>query len=244
MLRVVLRKMFRNKWMMLCLLIGSVISVAMLSSIPMYTDGVLQRMLTKDLEDYQQKTKIFPGHFSVQIALDRGSDEKTRASDISIFNNKINAMAEEYKLPILTKYVRNTVDFLSLEYGANDAEARKSSQAVKIQAMSDLENHITLISGRMYTSESPNEVYEVLVTEEAYEKLNLMIDREYITRDIVNKEKTIKIKVVGVFTIKESSDNYWPQGLMQINDSLMMNYDAFNRSIFKTGSILLEVPIV
>ena len=49
---MVVRKMLNNRWMVLCLLIGITIAVAMVSTVPMYTDGVLQRMLIKDLESY------------------------------------------------------------------------------------------------------------------------------------------------------------------------------------------------
>ena len=60
MLIMVIRKMLSNKWMVICLLAGAVLAVAMVSSIPIYTDGVLQRMLTKDLEEYQLSTRTFP----------------------------------------------------------------------------------------------------------------------------------------------------------------------------------------
>ena len=39
MLIMVFRKMINKKWMTLCLLIGFVLAVAMVSSIPIYTDG-------------------------------------------------------------------------------------------------------------------------------------------------------------------------------------------------------------
>ena len=60
MIRIVLRKMLNNPWMMICLLVGSILAVAMVSSIP-YTDGVLQRMLIKDAEEYQLQTRYYPG---------------------------------------------------------------------------------------------------------------------------------------------------------------------------------------
>ena len=66
MIRIVLRKMLNNPWMMICLLVGSILAVAMVSSIPTYTDGVLQRMLIKDAEEYQLQTRYYPGRYHVK----------------------------------------------------------------------------------------------------------------------------------------------------------------------------------
>src|SRR5690554_1701415 len=62
---MIFRKMLKNKWLVLCLLLGMIISVALISSIPMYTQGVLQRMLTKDMEQYQLDNDRFPGGYLV-----------------------------------------------------------------------------------------------------------------------------------------------------------------------------------
>ena len=66
MFRVVLRKMARNKWLVLCLVGGAVVAVAMVASVPLYTDGILQRLLTRDLEQSQQASDEFPGRYTIR----------------------------------------------------------------------------------------------------------------------------------------------------------------------------------
>ena len=66
---LVLRKIINNKWLMISLLLGMVLTVAMVCSIPLYTNGILQRMLIKDLEAYQQKTNIYPAKYEVKLEL-------------------------------------------------------------------------------------------------------------------------------------------------------------------------------
>ena len=56
MLVMILEKLLKSRWLVLSLLVGLITAVALVSSIPMYTDGILQRMLIQDLEAYQQKT--------------------------------------------------------------------------------------------------------------------------------------------------------------------------------------------
>ena len=45
MLFIVLRKILNNKGLIAALLVGSILAVAMISAIPMYTNAILQRML-------------------------------------------------------------------------------------------------------------------------------------------------------------------------------------------------------
>ena len=50
---LVMRKMLRNKWMVICLTIGCLLAVATISCMPIYSNSIYQRMLIKDLENYQ-----------------------------------------------------------------------------------------------------------------------------------------------------------------------------------------------
>ena len=63
------RKIINNKYLMLCILAGFILVVALVASIPMYTDAILQRMLTKDLEAYQKRTNIYPGRYTAKVNL-------------------------------------------------------------------------------------------------------------------------------------------------------------------------------
>ena len=58
---MILRKMAKNRWLELSLLLGLIISVALASSMPIYTHAILQRMLIKDLEVQQTNTLQYPG---------------------------------------------------------------------------------------------------------------------------------------------------------------------------------------
>jgi putative ABC transport system permease protein len=41
MFQLVLRKLTRNKWLVLCILGGAILAIALVSSVPLYTDGIL-----------------------------------------------------------------------------------------------------------------------------------------------------------------------------------------------------------
>src|SRR5690625_625591 len=63
-LRLILRKMFNNRWLTGSLFLGLVIAVSLVSSIPIYTSGVMQKLLIRELEEHQIETNEFPGVFN------------------------------------------------------------------------------------------------------------------------------------------------------------------------------------
>ncbi len=99
----VLRKIASNRWKVLCLLAGSILVVAMLSSIPIYTNGTLQRLLVKEMEQYQVDTGFYPGYYVVDAQLKfSGSDTRmnyfNRVGDIAVRtpSDYVNAPAATY----------------------------------------------------------------------------------------------------------------------------------------------------
>ena len=54
--------MRNTKWMVLCLFIGFLLAAGMMSTIPIYMDASLQRMLIKDMEQYQIDNNKYKGN--------------------------------------------------------------------------------------------------------------------------------------------------------------------------------------
>lgn len=228
MLIMVLRKMINNKWMVLCLLIGFILAVAMVSSIPIYTDGVLQRMLTRDLENYQISTGHFPGRYHVAVNIYSNFDKDSRVKAFRLFDNKItNDVPGEIGLPVRS-FTRN----IAVEYLNATPEVQREEKPIRrsmnLQTLHGLEEHAEIIKGRMYSSEKKDGVYEVIVNEQTMKKMDLRLDEVYVLEDFINRiNKPLKVKLVGIFTIKDGSDPYWFQGLSAYNSSFMMDESLF-----------------
>lgn len=62
----VLKKMINNGRMTLFLLTGFILAVALIGSIPIYTNGILQKTLTGDMETYQLDHDEYPGYYRVR----------------------------------------------------------------------------------------------------------------------------------------------------------------------------------
>ena len=60
MLRVMLQKLWHKKWMVLCLLLGSMLLIATVVSFPLYRNAAFDRMLTDEFQNYLADTGVWP----------------------------------------------------------------------------------------------------------------------------------------------------------------------------------------
>ncbi|MFU0800517.1 MAG: ABC transporter permease [Xylanivirga thermophila] len=230
MLRFIFRKMASNKWMVLCLLIGFMLAVGMISSIPMYTDGVLQRMLTRDLENYQINTGGYPGTYHVKIPY---GGENWRSKYLE-HDKSINAhVKEEMGIPYLSSYNKFTVDYI-YALPEVEREEKPKKRFFKLEAVSNMESHVDIIHGKYPSNEVKNGVYEVMVSQEAFKAMDLLLDEVYTIKSIVGKEDVpFRIKVVGVFNTRDMGDGYWFQGILPYKESFIMDYAIFYKDFVK-----------
>ncbi|NMA96333.1 MAG: ABC transporter permease, partial [Clostridiales bacterium] len=224
MLLLVWRKMLSNKWMVICLLIGFILAVAMVSSIPMYTNGILQRMLTKDLEEYQLSSGNYPGRYHIKAQYSK----KSFKNQFYKYDDQITGeMIDEFKLPYISKTRHLSIDYIYVLPEIQRQEKPKK-QFIKLEALTGIDDHCEIKHGRLPSKEKDGNIYEVMVTEEAMQKKDLILDEVYNVQSIIKDEPLpLKLKVVGVFSPKDKGDGYWFQGEYAYGESLIMNEELY-----------------
>ncbi|TXK80061.1 ABC transporter permease [Paenibacillus sp. N3.4] len=233
---MILRKMVKNRWLELSLLMGLIISVALASSMPIYTHAILQRMLIKDLDVLQMDTKSYPGQVYTYAFLgDPGSDKGggKRAQEADAF------MAEQSKLfgiPILFSTITRTTmnyDLIPSDPTKIDLKVRRSAD---LSAISDLEKHIRLVDGVVPAAEPVNGVYEAYVFPELLGNLKLVLGNEFT---IVNKDpqKSIRIKPVAVIDRKDLGDLYWNNNANDLRSKFFIPFDLFEKDFTKSSGM-------
>ncbi len=241
MIRMVLRKMWNNPWMMACLLIGSILAVAMVSSIPMYTDGVLQRMLTGELEDYQLDTGYYPGRYHVKGSFYSNYAQEDRAKAYRVLDRTITKeRIPEIHLPVISRAKTVTMDyFAALPEPQREEEPKRRN--VKIDGVQGLGKHAKILHGRLFSGEKQGDCYEVIVTEQAMKDLDLRLEETYVVTDLLKRApRPLKFKVVGVFGMKDPQDPYWFQNLSAYKSSFLMDFDRMTQDFVREDSPLLS----
>lgn len=234
MLTLLFRKMRNTKWMVLCLLIGFIMASAMLSTIPIYMNASLQRMLVKDMEELQLKNNVYPGiyaaeasiplRYSVEEAVEKANEYKELAEKSF---DELGVKALNSKLCLIDEY-----DYVT-SLKNSEGVARSS---VRIGSMTDIEQHVTIREGRMYEKGQRSDgVYETIATEQSLRISGLAINTVYDVASSfdINGENTMKIEIVGIFSASDPNDSYWSEGI----DTTYLNTVFMDQDTFLSGPV-------
>ena len=224
--------MASNRWLVLALLAGSVLSVGLLASIPIYTDGVLQRLLTRDLERYQERTGRYPGTTAASYNFYRLVERPNAKAAFhdSLESEILTTLVPNLGVPVAASMKRITLDYLyDIRPQPEESRVETLKKFSRVEALHELEPHITLLHGRMYRPEPVDGVYEAIVTVEAMRELELFLDRTYLLHDLLAEEPRLQVKVVGVFAKNDPRDLFWFQRFNTLSESFLVNYDTFLR---------------
>ncbi|MCK5811446.1 MAG: FtsX-like permease family protein [Clostridiales bacterium] len=259
MFRLVLRKIFNNKWLVLCLLIGSILAVAVVSSIPMYSSGMLQRMLIKDFETTQEETNIHPATYEFISSWTNLNVLEDRINLFEYYDKKIKEdMSKKIPMSILTDYtLLGTSNYLSVDVRGWDLYLEEVAKElmfpstrlnrINIYGMTNLETNVKVISGRMYNKE-PIEttnpltgktefLYEVIVSSEIMKRNNYVLNGEYAIIEAKNDIEYIdRFKIVGVIEMQEDKSSYYTFD----SYGLYMDADIFYNNFIKTEEYSLD----
>ncbi|MDD3866674.1 MAG: FtsX-like permease family protein [Eubacteriales bacterium] len=223
MFQLVLRKIFSNSWKVLSLLLGSILVVGMVCSIPIYSNAILQRLLTRDLEQAQTGNSRYPGYLAIT----------SNYSYVSV--NQANQLIEQLEKESQSLFARMPVeaDVTASLYQAGNLYhiSRENDETkrnpLKIGFQTGLTDHIEIVRGRMYEPGVQNDTIEVIVSDLALENANMMLDRDYVIhsyrqgRD--NPEALLKVRVVGVYAAAELQNIYWYHSINMFSDTLIMD---------------------
>jgi len=235
MLTLLFRKMRNTKWMVLCLLIGFIMASAMMSTIPIYMNASLQRMLVKDMEDYQLENDVYPGAYDVKYTLRTGMTTEHQKEEITKISSLVSSQYDELGCPAATEK-----EVLSDEYVAM-ASTEKSVTASRfiLAGITNMPDHVSMKSGRMFQSGLRSDgVMEVVVTEKTLKLTQLAPNTVYTVANSFDRSKNIKIEIVGVFEAASETDPYWAEGLdTEYTNHLFADYGAYYDSAMESGAV-------
>jgi len=203
-----LKKMLRNKWMVLCLLIGSIVFVTVFSGIPTYTNGVFRHMLIRDLEGQQVREGRYPGNYFITLTKRNVFMEPEETHHMfRYYDYRItNFYTQEIGLPVLASRRQYTLNnfFISPRVG-------HSGTSVTVTTLENFENHIELVSGRLPQSDPAQEIIEFVMILHQYQNSDIRLDEPFdIFSNVITNEDNHygRAMCVGVFRTNDS-DPYW-----------------------------------
>lgn len=225
MFRFMIQKLLHKKWMVICLLIGNILLIAIASSNPMYKNASLQRSLTRQFSDYTESTGDYPAVITMEAALNKGGDSESGYSKMDELSYTL--------LDYIGLEQTDRVQYLStLKTNASSIIERQDNttgHTMKIASMTGLDEHITMLAGRMYSDKVNDGAYEAIVSQKTYVNANLLLDEKLQFKDQLDSNgNPLVVKIVGVYTNKEQNDSYWVKSPSEYETECFISPESFD----------------
>ena len=249
MFRFTLRKMFKNRWLALSLLIGYIMAVAIVGSMPVYSHAVLNRMLQKDLQKVQTDKNVYPGQVQTEITPSRGTSapsaktEEFHRYDSMLRDEIMPSMGLDVQMESTYKAVKN----LHVTHkGVEQERVKKDAEDATLASCDGLFDHVTLLEGSFPSGEVKDGVYEAVISEEAamstgcsYGSVYDLYEYDFVGASSVPR-KVAKVKITGVFTPADPADVFWMIPLDTFSQSILIDPGLFSSDFMETEEPLFN----
>lgn len=234
---MIFRKMVQNRWLVISLFFGMLLTVALVSTMPIYAEAILSRMLVKDLETSQTASGVYPGTHWSQVSFYTLPKERRRQIAARVDKFMEAEAARSFGIPVLELVRERRTKSVKFYFEEEGRDTSKIPPTATIQAFSGLEKHIKIVDGRMPADHPVDGVYEVMVTSGALQNYKMVLDK-VIVLDDPDIAGTVKLKPVAVFGKQADDDLYFRDAdLSDLNTVFVMNERLFQTEIIDQGKV-------
>ncbi|MBW7457085.1 ABC transporter permease, partial [Paenibacillus sepulcri] len=236
--RFLFRKMWNTRWMTLSSLAGLIIAVAFATSIPMYADGALKRVVAQSLKE--ESSGLPAGSLLMRYqATGGGSTDVNALTEVSRYVKE--DVPPDIGFPYNT-YVQNLA-IRSADITPEDptkVDASRSRQ-MSLTSMSGLEDKSELTQGRWFADAvGDDDVVEAVIMEEAMYRSDIHIGDVFEYPIYSGLNLTLRVKIVGAYKPLSETDPYWYQGLEGMMSTLQIGGTAFEKGLLQDRKIPLH----
>jgi putative ABC transport system permease protein len=234
--KIIFRKMLNNRWLVGSLFLGLLITSSLVASIPTYSASVLSKLLIKELENYQIKENHYPGEYSFYLDTqkDPSINQNKFVEELDRMNDRL---TQDTGMPLKTKVTVISTIPMAVSKQEDDQSTSKSQKYGSIKSLTELQKHMVLTDGRLPNSSVKDGVYEVLVTEMALQKRDMVLNKILLAGE---GKKQIKIKPVGTFKAKNERDPYWFLSADSYSNDFILPETTFRDSFLKGNDRWIE----
>ncbi|QNK54533.1 FtsX-like permease family protein [Paenibacillus sp. PAMC21692] len=236
--RFIFRKMWNTRWLTLSTLAGLTMAVAFATSIPMYADGALKRVVAQSL---QEKSTGMPAG-SLLMRFQSTPGEKT---DLTALAELERYIKEEVPQSIGFTYdtYQKTYSIRSSDVVPEDpskVDAGRNRQ-LSLMTMSGLAEHGEIAQGKWFDEGAGDgEIIEAVMMEEAMYRNDIHIGDIFEYPVYGGLNLTLRVKIVGAFNPVDAANPYWYQGLEGLLGSLQVSEAVFHKVLLEKFGIPLH----
>lgn len=240
-LRFLFRKMWNTRWLTFSTWAGLIVAVAFTTSIPMYADGALKRVIASSL---QEENQGWPAG-ALLIRYQSIGSERPDVEDVKELDSFIeNRVSESIGFPYYD-YVR-TYSIRTANVSPENPELVDASisRRMSVASQSGLEDHIELVNGKMYSDTVQDGYIEAIVLEDSMYRNYYRVGDVFKYAVPGGSGVTLRIKVVGAFQPKADptvNHRYWYQGLEGSVNTFFVSEKVFMEELLVNKKIPLDI---
>lgn len=236
-IRFLFRKMWNTRWLTLSTLIGLIVAVSFTVSIPMYADGALKRVVSNSLKENSEGLPAGSLLMRYQASGGNATDLNALEDVSSYITNDVKEMIGfPDSVYVNTRNLRAT-EVIPVDSTKVDASRVRT---MSLASMSGLSDKIELSNGRIYQDGLQDDVFEVVMLEEAMYRNDLHVGDELDYPVYGGTNVTLRVKIVGTFTPLKESDAYWYQGFDSMMNTMYVTENTFNKVLLQE----MKLPIL
>jgi putative ABC transport system permease protein len=239
MLRFLFRKMWNTRWLTLSTLLGLVMAVAFTTSIPMYADGSLKRVVAKSLEE---KSEGLPAGSLLMRYQAVGTERAglTELKDVNVYIQ--DEIPKDVGFPLQTYARSYTIKGAQLTPADGTKADPSKRRQMTLTTLSGLTDQVEWSIGQMASGQVQNGILEAVVLEEALFRNDLHVG-DVFSYSVAGAggSQLLKVKIVGSFKPKNETSAYWFQGLEGLVNALIIHDDVFMKTLLTEKKIPLQL---
>ena len=239
------KRLWSRRWLMLCLLLGLVVAVGLLSSIPLYADAAQNRLLQGELESTGSSSETdvatvrdpfsflwrYIGAWHGNIAWDKVGPVDTYLTEQA---------PATIDLPLKTQVRHIATDKLRLFPSEGAAFVPDEPLLwVSIGFVTGLQDQIQIVEGGWPTEGLVGEPVEVLVTQTTADELGLQVGEIYTLFAAGQAGAQIPVRIAGVWQAFDPSDPMWFYQPDAFDEVLLTSEGAFASQVVPA----LDTPV-
>ncbi|MCL2527004.1 MAG: ABC transporter permease [Defluviitaleaceae bacterium] len=202
-----LRKMWKNRWLMLCLLVGNILLIGIASATPLYSQATMERILQQELTRYQRDNNRHPAILSLRLTHNQshnpyGDFENARYVQVP-------QMAEHIGIPVLTTYEVHMLTNHQLHPA--DPRGIPRTGFMNLKGLDSLYENVHITAGRL-PSETMIEIdggfiIEAIATDATLATRNLLMDE--LLYMPISLDFSYYVQIVGIYEHREEAGLLW-----------------------------------
>ncbi|MCL2197691.1 MAG: ABC transporter permease [Defluviitaleaceae bacterium] len=206
MINFLLRKMWKNKWLLLCLLAGNILLIGITSSTPMYSNATITRMAHQAMRLRQVNDGIYPAFSQLSLHFSNAA---------AGYEAQVYRFTTDTVFPEVMAQIGIPAQTIKA-YSLANWQTYPAGRRINLLGVQGMEENITITHGRM-PSENPviqgqTEIIEIIAMSAAMLQQDLLLDELIRIENVYDQEAGkpyLLAQVVGIFEIHEHGSPFW-----------------------------------